>query len=110
MQFLVELRRMDAPQMPPQAEVALAKQTFQRMLQNAEPRIKAAYPYAGERAGALVVEAASGDELSEILGGLPFFPAVSMSIHPLATLEQSLRATEQAEAMLAQMAQGAPPR
>ena len=110
MEFLVELRRMQAPHMPPQAEIALAKATFQQALQKTEPRIKAVYPYAGERAGAIIVEASSGDELSEILGALPFFPVVELTIHPLASLEQSLRATENAEAMIAQMAPGGPPR
>ena len=110
MQFLVEMRRMESPQMPPQMEIQLAKATFQRALQKAEPRITAVYPYAGERAGVMIVEAATGDELSEILGALPLFPVVELTIHPLSSLEQSLRATENAEAMLAQMAGGSPPR
>ena len=57
MEFLVISRAVDSANVPPQVTVALAKQTFQMLKANKEPRIKALYPYAGERAGAFVVEA-----------------------------------------------------
>ena len=107
MQFLVDARRIESPQVPVQAEIAFAKATFQQFQQHTEPRITAVYPYAGERALSLVIEAGSGEELSEVLFRLPLFPVLQLSIHPLTSVEEGLRAIEEAEAMVAQM--GPPP-
>jgi hypothetical protein len=107
MQFLVDGRRIESPQVPAQVEIAWAKATFQQFLQHTEPRITAVYPYAGERALSLVIEAASGEELSEVLFKLPLFPVLQIAIHPLTSAEQALRAIDDAEAMVAQM--GSPP-
>jgi hypothetical protein len=93
--------------MPAQVEIAWAKATFQQFLQHTEPRITAVYPYAGERGASLVIEAANGEELSEVIGKLPLFPLLQLTIHPLTSVEQVLRAIDEAEAMVAQM--GSPP-
>jgi hypothetical protein len=106
-QFLVETRRIESPQVPVQAEIALAKGTFQQILQHTEPRITAVYPHAGQRSVSLVIDAASGEELSEVLFKLPLFPVLQITIHPLTTVEQVMRAINEAEAMAAQM--GSPP-
>src|SRR5262249_33761567 len=107
MQFLVDVRRIESPQVPAQVEIAFAKATFQQFAQHAEPRITAVYPYPGERALSLIIEAGSGEELSEVLTKLPLFPVLQLAIHPLTSVEQALRAIDDAEAMLAQM--GPPP-
>jgi muconolactone delta-isomerase len=107
MQFLVNARRMESPQVPAQVEFALAKATFQQAVQHTEPRITAMYPHAGDRALSLVIEAGSGDELQEVLTKLPLFPLLQLAIHPLTGAEQVLRTIAEMEPMLAQM--GSPP-
>ena len=70
---------------------------------NKEPRIKAVYPFAGERAGVFIVEAKSGDELQEIIGNLPLSGISTNEIHPLGTLDAVLKTIEIAEQRIAQM-------
>jgi len=103
MEFVVITRAVDSANVPPQATVALAKQTFQMLKAGKEPRIKAVYPFAGERAGVVIVEAKSGDELQEILGNLPLSGVSTNEIHPLATLESVLKNIESAEQRIAAM-------
>jgi muconolactone delta-isomerase len=103
MDFLVISRAVDSTNMPPQATVALAKQTFQMLKANKEPRIKAVYPFAGERAGAFVVEAKSGDELQEIIASLPLSGISANEIHPIGTLDAVLKTIDTAEQRIAQM-------
>ena len=103
MEFLVISRAVDSASVPPQATVALAKQTFQMLKANKEPRIKAVYPFAGERAGVFIVEAKSGDELQEIIGNLPLSGISTNEIHPLGTLDAVLKTIDIAEQRIAQM-------
>lgn len=105
MQFVVDIRRMETPQGPPQMELALAKQMFQQFVSGqADPRIKAAYPYAGERAGTLIVEVDSADELSEVMGKVPVLPVCEVHYHPVMSLQAALARVEEGERQLAAMA------
>jgi muconolactone delta-isomerase len=104
MQFVVEIRRMETPQGPPQMELALAKQMFQQFVSGqADPRIKAAYPYAGERAGTLIVEVESADELNQVMGKVPVLPLCDVEYHPVMSVQQGLAGIEEAERRLAAM-------
>jgi muconolactone delta-isomerase len=106
MDFVVISRAVDSSNVPPQATIALAKQTFQMAKANKEPRIKAMYPFAGERAGVLIVEAKSGDELQEILGNLPLAGISTNEIHPISTVDSMLKTIEAAEQRFAAMPAG----
>ena len=59
MEFVVITRALDSTNVPPAASIALAKQTFQMFASNQDSRIKAVYPFAGERAGVLIVDVKS---------------------------------------------------
>ncbi len=54
--------------------------------------------YAGERAGAFIIEAASAEELGEMLASLPFWGLVKWEVRPL----QSVRSTVDRERNVAQ--------
>ena len=103
MQFAVLLRATDTAQLPPQAQMALAKRTFQMFTSNREPHIVANYPFAGERAGILIIEATSGEELQEVIGSLPLAPLVTAEIHPIGSVEANLKTIESAERLMAEM-------
>jgi hypothetical protein len=103
MQFLV-LTKAANTVMPPQVTLQLVRQTFESFLEKREPRIKQYFPFAGERAGAFIVEAGSAEELSDIITDLPYSGIVDVTIHPLTTVEQSLKTIKKAEQRVAQMA------
>ncbi len=103
MQFLV-LTKAGTTNLPPQVMLQMVRQTFEMVLEKREPRIKQAFSFAGERAGAFIIEAASAEELSDIVSDLPFSGVVDVSIHALTTVEQSLKTIKKAEQRVAQMA------
>jgi muconolactone delta-isomerase len=103
MEFVVISRAVDASNLPPQATIALVKQTFQMAKANKDPRLKAMYPFAGERAGVMIVEVKSGEELQEILGNLPLAGISTNEIHPIGTVDAVLKTLETAEQRVAAM-------
>jgi len=103
MQFLV-LTKAGNTTMPPQVMLQLVRQTFESFIEKREPRIKQYFPFAGERAGAFIVEAGSAEELSDVITDLPYSGVVDVTIHPLTTIEQSLKTIKKAEQRAAQMA------
>jgi muconolactone delta-isomerase len=103
MEFAVITRALDSTNVPPAATVALAKATFQMLSSKQDSRIKAAYAWAGERGGILIVDVKSGEELQEVIGSLPFFNIVKTEIHALGTLQGTIKLLEQAEQRIAQM-------
>jgi muconolactone delta-isomerase len=102
MQFLV-LTKAATTNLPPQVTLQLVRQTFEMAIEKREPRIKQAFSFAGERAGAFVVEVGSAEELSDVISDLPFSGIVDVTIHALTTLEQSLKTIKKAEQRVAQM-------
>lgn len=104
MEFVVIARALDSVNVPPQATIALAKQTFQMLKANKDSRIKAMYPFAGERAGVMVIEAKSGEELQEVIASLPLSGISSQEIHALGTLDGVLKTLETAEQRVGAMA------
>ena len=103
MQFLV-LTKAATTNLPPQVTLQLVRQTFEMAIEKREPRIKQSFPFAGERAGAFVIEVGSAEELSDVISDLPFSGVVDVTIHALTTLEQSLKTVKKAEQRVAQMA------
>jgi muconolactone delta-isomerase len=104
MQFAVIMRATDSSSLPPQAQLALAKRTFEMVSSQQDSRIKATYPFAGERAGVWIIDANTGDELQDVIGGLPLSPLVKAEIHPIGTVQGALKSVQQVEQRLAQMA------
>jgi muconolactone delta-isomerase len=104
MQFAVIIRATDSTNLPPQAQVTLPKQTFEMLSSRPDPRIKAVYPFAGERAGLFIIDASSGDELQEVLAALPLSPLAKAEVHPLSTVQGVLKTMEQLEQRVSQMA------
>jgi muconolactone delta-isomerase len=103
MEFVVITRALDSSNLPPQATISLAKQTFQLFASNKDSRIKAVYPFAGERAGVLIVDVKSGEDLQDLLGSLPFAGITKAEIHPIGSLQGSLKTMEEAERRVAAM-------
>lgn len=84
MQFLVIGRLIDAPVVPPQQELAMLKATFEQFASGANPKIKAVYPFADERATALVVDVDSADDLGGLIASLPASRLSTFTSHPIA--------------------------
>lgn len=103
MQFAVIVRSNESTNLPPTVALALLKQTFQMLASNKEPRIKAQYPFAGERAGIFIVDVNSGDELQELISSLPFSGLVKAEIHAVGSAQASLKTIEEAERRVAAM-------
>ena len=102
MQFLV-LTKAATTNLPPQVMLPMVRQTFESIIAKREPRIKQAFNFAGERAGAYVIEANSAEELSDIISEMPFAGVVDVQIHALTTVEQALKIVKAAEQRVAQM-------
>ncbi len=103
MEFVVIARAVDSANVPPQVAVALAKQTFQMLKANKDPRIKTVYGFAGERAGVMIIEAKAGDELTEVIGNLPLSGISSFEVHAVGTLDGVLKTLDVAEQRIAAM-------
>jgi len=109
MQFAVLSRAVDNPNLPPQVTVKLARDTFELLASGRERRITAAYPFAGQRAGLLIADVDSGEELQDLIASLPFAPIVTFEIHPIGTLQGVLKTLEQAQRRMAEMASAMAP-
>src|SRR5437870_13922247 len=89
MEFVVIARAIESPSVPPQAAVSLAKQTYQQFASNQDSRIKAKYPSAGARAGLLIVDEKSCDELQDLLQSMQFAGITNKEILATGTLQRS---------------------
>ena len=85
MQFLVVIRGNEGSILPPAQEMALVRETFEQLASGKDKRIKAVYPFVGERAGAILCEAATPEELQECLMSLPFWRLVRAECHVVGT-------------------------
>jgi muconolactone delta-isomerase len=104
LEFAVLTRAVDSPNLPPQVAVTLAHKTFELFASGKESRIKAIYPFAGQRAGLLIVDVQSGEDLQQLIASLPFAPIIKTEIHPLGSVQGALETTEQAQRRLAELA------
>jgi muconolactone delta-isomerase len=95
MQFAVIARALDSSSIPVPVQLTLVQKTFELLKSRSDPRIKEIYGFAGERAGILIVEASSGEELQDVLSGLPYIPLVKTEIHPVASIDAALKTVTQ---------------
>lgn len=102
MQFAVIMRATDSSSLPPQAQVALPRQTFEMLSSKKDPHIKAVYPFAGERAGVFIIEADTADELQELIGTLPLSPMARAEVHPISSVQGVLKTLQQMEQRMSQ--------
>ncbi|HVS50456.1 MAG TPA: hypothetical protein VHJ99_16340 [Candidatus Dormibacteraeota bacterium] len=107
MQFAVIMHAVDSGNVPPQVAIGLVKQTFQLLNSNQDPRVKVVYPFAGERAGIFIVDVKSGDDLQELLSGLPFSGITKAEIHAIGSVQSALKSVEEAERRILAMAPAA---
>lgn len=101
MQFVVIGRLIDAPVAPPEQELAMLKATFEHLASGTDPRIKAVYPFADERATALVVDVDSADDLGRLISSLPATRLSTFVSHPVASPQSVIDQFSQWEQMLA---------
>jgi len=104
MQFAVIMRDTDSSGLPQPARLALVKQTFEMLTSRPDPRIKAFYSFAGERAGLFIFEVSSHDEFQEAIGALPLSPISKAEVHAISSTQSVLKTVQQAEQRLGQMA------
>jgi hypothetical protein len=62
------------------------------------------YMFAGERAGVVIVDVKSGDELQEMIGSWPLSGVSDFEIHPIGTVQGVLKSLDAAERRVASMA------
>jgi len=106
MEFLLLVRQYESAIMHPAQELALVKLTFEYLASGQDPRIKSVYPFVGERAAALLIEAASPEELQESVMSLPFFPLVKVETHVTTTARSELDVIGKVEQRIAEWTQG----
>ena len=104
MQFLVIGRLIDAPVAPPEQELAMLKAHFEQLASGANPKIKAVYPFADERATALVVDVDSADDLAQLIGSLPASRLSTFVSHPIVSPQSVLDLLSQWEQRMAERA------
>ena len=101
MKFLVIGRMIDTPVAPPAQEIAMLKATFEQLASGTDPRIKAVYPFADERATALIVEVDSADDLGLLIGSLPASRLSTFVSHPIVSPQSVVDQLSQWEQLVA---------
>lgn len=101
MRFLVIGRLIDAPVAPPAQEITMLKATFEHLASGANPAIEAVYPFADERATALVVEVDSADDLGRLIGSLPASRLSTFASHPIVSPQSVIDQLSQWEQLMA---------
>jgi len=112
MLFLVKTEYVEVGAlMPPEAAVSYVEQVVIPSLQmvaqwEQEGRILAGGTFPGERAGALVMEADSAEEVGQLLGSLPFWGQMKWEVRAMQSLssvvERERDIVEQTKAALGQ--------
>lgn len=101
MKFLVIGRLIDAAVAPPAQEISMLKATFEQLASGKDPRIKAVYPFADERATALVVDVDSADDLGRLIGSLPASRLSTFVSHPIVSPQSVVDQLSQWEQLMA---------
>ena len=102
MLFLVIARHAPGfPPMPPQQELALIRAAVETWAGN--PKTKAVYGFAGERAGCAIIEADSAAELNRSVVVNPGGGLFDYEIHSLMTAQEIVAGLTEVEKLLAQM-------
>ena len=106
MQYLVIGRGTDVGFMPPGVELQLVLQTHEQWRDEVYPEIKQVFPFAGERAGAMLVEVDGPDQLEALIGRLPARRLIHWEIHGVCSLDARI---ENLRGTLQRIQQSAPP-
>jgi hypothetical protein len=109
MQFAVIMRDTESSNLPPQVQLTLVRQTFEMLASKPDPRIKAHYAFAGERAGLFIIETSSHDEFQEVIGAIPLSPISKAEVHAISSDQSVLKNVQQSEQRMAQMAPAGAP-
>ena len=83
MRFLVVCRAIEPPPVGYPDQVELLEATQERLRSGTDSRIVQTMSFAGERAFALVVEAATGRELDHTVFAIPAEPLCAFEVHAL---------------------------
>jgi hypothetical protein len=85
----------------------MLKATFEQFANETNPKIKAVYPFADQRATAFVTEVDSADELGEVIGSLPASRLSVFEAHPITSPQSVIEGLSQWEqAMQEEAGQG----
>ncbi len=100
MRYLVTLESVETGLLPPQQQAQLVEQMIIPSLDacaklEAEKKILAGGTFVGARAGVVIVEAASNEELSQLLHSLPFWPLMKVNVSPLQSFQDQAALTRQ---------------
>ena len=79
----------------------MLKATFEHLASGADPRIKAVYPFADERATTLIVEVDSADDLGQLISSLPATRLSTFVSHPVASPQSVLEQLSEGERIMA---------
>ena len=96
MLFLVKTEYVEVgPLLPPEQVVTFVEQavipSLEMLIQwEQEGRIRAGGTFPGERAGAMVIEADSAEEVGQLLGSLPFWGQMKWEVRALQSLSSTL--------------------
>lgn len=101
MRFLVIGRAIDALPVPPEQALGAYKTTFELLAAGKDSRIKEVYPYADDRATALVVEAETAEDLDDCLSSLPGYMLSTWEAHPVTSVEHVVEAITRIERQFA---------
>jgi hypothetical protein len=91
MRFIVKGSAINGLPTPPELVLAAYEASFEIFASKKDPRIVAAMPHADERATTLIVEASTGEELSDVLSSLPGFWFSSWESHPIQDADNVLK-------------------
>lgn len=78
----------------------MLKATFEQLANGENPKIKAVYPFADQRATALVVDVDSADDLGRLIGSLPASRLSTFISHPIASPQSVIDQLAQWQQML----------
>ena len=79
----------------------MVRATLEQLASGDDPRIKAVYPFADERAAVLVVDMDSADELAQWRLSLPGARLVTFESHPITSVQNLLNLLSQLEQTVA---------
>jgi muconolactone delta-isomerase len=107
MQYLVTMEALETGLLPPQQVAQIIENQIIPSLEACgklceEKKILAGGVLTGRRAGAVIVEAASNEELNRLLGSLPFWGMMKVDVTPMVSFDEQVeQARQQLEAIKA---------
>ncbi len=98
MLYLVTMESLETGLLPPQQNAQIIERAIIPGLEaitklEAEKKVLAGGVFVGARRGVIIVEAASNEELGELLQSLPFWGVMKIDVTPLESMEYRLSLT-----------------